>query len=182
MRKSKPVIILVAVQLAFLLILTASPFISDALVKCFGEKITFRINDVAEFGIGSNRVHCYLYENALNPDYVNPEYINNYSLRYAKIETDENGIAHIGEACYNKPDGLYLGNIVHNKNYYDSFDYKLPEGFYHPGIDLFPDGWQADSSYSVTADVYILMGKLVPKQLYINGIPIEEFNTKEITG
>ncbi len=104
----------------------------------------------------------------------------NHNLRYAKIEIDENVIAHIGEACYNKPDGLYLGNIVHNKNYYDSFDYHLPEKFFYPGIDLFPDGWQADDSFSVTADTYIIMGKMVPEQLYINGIPIEDIKTKEI--
>ncbi len=175
MRKAKPVIILLAIQLAFLLILTSTPYIRDALIRAYGDVYTFEIEEANLFGNDYEYVDCTL---KYRPE-IAYDLIGGSPEQYASVETDKNGISYLAEVSNEKPDGAHIGNEIRNKNFYDHFNYELPENFFYDNSDLFPDGWRLDNSYSVTADVYLYEGYLLPKQLYLNGTPIEEFSTKE---
>lgn len=174
MRKSKPVIILVAIQLAFLLIMTLIPYVTDVTVKSYGDVYTFEIQETYLYGGDEIFLDCNLK--------IPSDFSDFFAKRYASVETNENGISYLSEFSDEKPNGIYIGNRSHSKNNFVHFNYELPsDSTFKNNTVFFPDGWMFtnDSAYTVTADVYIFKGYLLPKNLYINGIPIEEFSGKE---
>ncbi len=187
MRKFKPVLILLAIQLVLAIIL---PFINpacDYIIRTWGEEYIIDISEPliingADEAIISGDIYC-------NPKYDIIYFYHDHD--YAVIEPNENGLYGITELREEKPeDKLYLGgkNPGGFRPYYrftQKFNLELLEedmNSENPLFDPYSDKEQINSDYKITARIIIFKGKARLDTFLVNGVEIEKFLTnKKVT-
>lgn len=180
MRKSKPVVILLAIQLVIAVSLALINPITDHIIRKYGTEYTFATNNAYLTGDFSEYVNitCELKYGFNESNY------GDIQAEYAIIDTDKNSLAYISEVSNTKPEnkdyinmeGLAVGAI----SYYSSDDIKLnnisPEikkilddVLFHDKFNSFFDG------HEVTVNISVYKGKAVTNDFYIDGIEAEEY-------
>lgn len=173
MRKCRPVIILLSVQLAFAIALALVTPVTDFIVRTKGTEHTLDVSEV--WTIGESRISCRIKHRS---DYDWTEY---HPENYALIETDENGISYISELSEARPEaGEYIGTKKKPFHWYEYFEAKTeqellmkafsldPPMFYGEDLTVHPD-------YKFTVKVHIYKGMALLDDVYVNGVELEEF-------
>lgn len=177
MRKSKPVIILLSIQLVIALSLALINPVSDYVIRRKGTEYTFSVEEAWLTGDFVNYVeaNCYI---EFRFDFDRFEY---HPENYAIIETDENGISYISKLSEIPPEnGNWLGTEEKEFDWFccyssNKLDYSLIENAFK-NIDLFED-FSFSDSYEITVKVSVYKGKAVLNSFLVDGVEIEEFLT-----
>lgn len=178
MRKSKPVIILLSVQLVFALLLAAYNPTKDILIRTFGTEYTFAVEHLAYYGNFTDdmQLHCNI-KSEIPDDYAHPLANGKYGI----IETDENGICYISLSTDQKPENdKYIKSKGDGVFYFDSpymaVDYKTFELGETTDPPLFiTSNLTTSTEYEITASAYVFHGQIRLKEIYVDGIEIIEF-------
>ena len=175
MRKSKPVIILLAIQLIIALSLAFINPVCDFIVQKKGTEYTFSVDDAWFTGdfVNTLEANCYLdFRFDFDRHDFHPE-------THAVIATDENGISYISALSETKPEsGDWLGTEEKAFDYYcyfssEKLDYDLVEAAFF-NTDLLSD-FELTENYDITVSVSVYKGRAVLNKFLVNGIEIEDF-------
>lgn len=173
MRKSKPVVIFIAIQLIIEIIL-ANP--AEAyFIRKFGTEYTFAVQEAYLTGDFVNYIEANGYVDC-RFEFDRFEY---HPENYAVISTDENGISYISSITDTPPEsGDWLGTKSKDFNYYyhfttDKIDY---ENFENSALnsDLF-DHYEFADKYEITLNVSVFNGKAVLNEFLVDGVEINEY-------
>ena len=174
MRKSKPVIILLAIQLIIALSLAFINPVCDFIVRKKGTEHTFSVDDAWFTGDFVN----YLEANCYIDFRFNFDRHNFHPENYAVIATDENGISYISALSETKPEnGDWLGTEDKDFGYFcyfssEKLDYDLIEA----AFDINPvSDFELSEKYDITVSVSVYKGRAVLNKFLVNGIEIEDF-------
>ena len=130
MRKSKPVLILLSIQLMLVILLAMINPVTNLVVRTFGTEHTFETSEVLYFGdfIDEVRFCCYI---KYGFNYSRFDYMYDQPERYAVIDTDENGMSYVSALSREKPEsGEWLGTSKEPYAWYDSFKKPLIQSFF----------------------------------------------------
>ena len=180
MRKSKPIIILLSIQLVFALLLAAYNPTKDFVIRTFGTEYTFAVENLAYYGnfIDDMQLHCYI-KSDIPDDYAHPL----ANGRYGIIETDKNGLYYISLSTDQKPENdKYIKSKGDGVFYFSSpymvLDYEIFELGETTNPPLFiRENLTTSTEYEITASAYIFQGQIRLKEIYVDGIEIIEFLT-----
>lgn len=172
MRKRRPVIILLCIQLAFTLILASTENAKDIIIRILGTEYIFDVDYLACFGDFNSEVELRC---GLGKDF--PE---DSKGTYGIIETDENGLSYLSEATYDKPQGKnyiksegdYLFHIDSLTKAVDINHFKMAQTANPP---LFDSRLKAADEYKITVSVSILYGQIVLNEIYVDGVGFSQF-------
>lgn len=176
MRKSRPVAILLAIQLIIAVSLALINPISDYVIRKFGTEYIFATSKAYLTGDFSEYVNITC---KLKYDFDKSK----YEAEYAIIDTDENSLAYISETSDTKPEGKdYLnmdGHAVGYVSYFTSDDVKLDlidiETRELIGDYLFEDNLDFLDGHEVTVSISVYKGEAVVNEFYVDGITAEEY-------
>ncbi len=172
MRKKLPIIILIAIQLAFALSLTAIRPVTEWLIANKGEEFIFEVEGIsADYDEWAGTAYIYAPIKGTTPPYRD-------NSKYAIIETNENGLSAVTGFSQKKPkDKTYL------KAKYDFFTEKLeiyngeiPQELYFEMFSYYGGEYVVTAEnleFTVKATVY--KGEIRMHGILVNGIPIEEY-------
>lgn len=173
MRKSKPVIILLSIQLAIALILALINPASDFIVRKKGTEHVFALGHTYLTGDFVN----FMQANAgIKVTYEVDRFGNHPQKNYAIITTDENGVSYISSLSDEKPEsGEWLGTEAKSYDYYyvftsDKIDCELIEN----NQDLFYE-FDFSDKYEITAKAYVYKGRAVLDSFLVDGVELEDF-------
>lgn len=175
MRKPKPVVILLSVQLIFAIALAFVNPVKDYLIRKNGTEYTFATQEAFLTGnfIDSVTAECHI---KYGFDYDRFEF---YPQPYAIIETDENGLAYISALSDTPPEsGDWLGT---EKNHFYCFNFyskELDFNLYENALkntDLFDESFEFSDKYEITVNISVYKGETVLNAILINGVEIGEF-------
>lgn len=175
MRKIKPVIILLSIQLAIALTLALINPVSDFIVRKKGTEYIFALEESYLTGDFVN----YIQVNAYIKLIFEFDRFESHSQDYALISTDENGISYISSLSDEKPEnGNWLGSKAKTFDYYylltsDKIDYELIENSFI-SQDLFYE-FEFSDKYEITAKAYVYNGKIVLDSFLVDGVELKEF-------
>ncbi len=182
MRKLKPVLILLVIQLVIAITLPLIKPVSDLVIRTWGEEYIIDISHSDSFviyGVDEPRLVgriCY------NPDY--DIYYNFDNCNYAVIEPDENGLYRISELVKKKPEGKsYLGGInpggyMRYIRYEQALSQELIDAdsnSENPLFNSYSDKEQINPDYKITARIFIFKGKARLDTFLVDGVEIEKF-------
>lgn len=180
MRKSKPVIILLSIQLIFSVAVALINPVTNLIVRTFGTEHIFETSEVLYYGNLDDEtiINCRI---KYGFEYDRFEYVYGVSERYAVIGTDENGLSYISSLSHSKPEsGDYLGTGKYTYPWYDNFEKAVdsnlfkkvfsinPPMFHDEDLTLHPD-------YKFTVKVHIYKGTAILDEVYVNGVELDEF-------
>ena len=176
MRKSKPVIILLSIQLLVAVTFALVNPINDFIIRTKGTEYTFKTQEAALYGDFTDfvEIQCHI---KYGFDYDRFEY---YPEQYAIIETDENGFAYISDLSDVQPEsGDWLGTEKYRFEYYNWYCKELDYRLYKLGIEntTFFDRKHLNFSdeYEITVNVSVYKGKTVLNEILVDRVEIEEF-------
>lgn len=185
MRKRRPVIILLCIQLAFITFLSAYNPIKNLVTRTFGTEYTFEVENLAYYGnfIDDMELHCQIKTEI--PDYYDHALVNG---KYGIIETDKNGLSRLSVTTDQKPEG---NNYIKSKGdaifYFTSPYMTLEYEIFELGETIDPplfirENLTTSSEYDIAAVAYIFKGRILLKEILVNGVEISEFltNQKEV--
>lgn len=173
MRKSKPVITLLSIQLVLAVALALVNPVNDYIIRTKGTEYTFAVHESWLTGDFVNYVeaNCYL---DFGFDFDRFDY---HSEPYAVISTDKNGLSYISELSETPPEnGDWVGTEEEPFDYVcyyssDKIDYELIEN-----TDLFDsNSFDFSDKYEITVRVSVYKGKTVLNAFLVNGVEIGEF-------
>lgn len=175
MRKKLPIIILIAIQLAFALSLTAIRPVTEWLIANKGEEFIFEVERVeAEYHDDLGSAFIYTPIKGTTPPYRDDS-------KYAIIETGKNGLSSVTGFSEKKPkDKLYLKSdydyfIEESGIYSDSFPRNL---FYEMFSDYGGGYVVTDENLNFTVKATIFNHKIELTEILINGMTVEEYINK----
>lgn len=180
MRKSRPVVILLSIQLAFTVVIALINPLTNLIIRTFGTEHTFETSEVLYFGNAEDDLifYCHI---KYGFDYNRFEYEYGISERYAVIDTDENGISYVSSLSHEKPEsGVYLGSLKHTYPWYDNFEKavnpKYSDVIFNSDPPVF-DGetLEVNPEYKFTVKAHIFRGMSVLDEIYVNGVELEKF-------
>ncbi len=182
MRKSKPVIILLSVQLIFALLLAAYNPTKDFVIRTFGTEYIFAVENLAYYGnfIDDMQLHCYI-KSEIPEDYAHPM----ANGRYGIIETDENGLYYISLSTDQKPENdKYIKSKGDGVFYFGSPYMVIDCETFELGETTDPplfirENLTTSTEYEITASAYIFRGQIRLKEIYVDGIEIIKFLTTQ---
>lgn len=175
MRKKLPIIILIAIQLAFALSLTAVSPVTEWLIANKGEEFIFETDGIsAHYDEWASTAYIYAPIKGTLPPYRD-------NSKYAIIETYENGLSVVSGFSQKKPkDKPYI------KSKYDFFSEKAEiyngeflQELYFEMFSYYGGPYVVTAEnleFTIKATVY--KGEIRMHGILINGIPIEEFIKK----
>lgn len=176
MRKSKPVIILLSIQLLIAVTFALINPINDFIIRTKGTEYTFATQEAALYGDFTDfvEIQCHI---KYGFDYDRFEY---YPEQYAIIETDENGISNISALSDVKPENKdWLGTEKKPFGFYNWYTQKLDYELYEKGVKntSFFDRSSLTFSdeYDITVNVSVYKGKAVFNEILVDGVEIEKF-------
>ncbi len=179
MRKSKPVIILLSVQLIIAVALALINPITDYIIRKYGTEYTFATQNAYLTGDFSEYVNitCKLKYGFNDIDFSGIKNV------YAIIDTDANALAYLSELSGKKPeDKDYLdvdGFAVETVSYYYSKDIKLDLISTETKEIIMDSLWEGEinllDGHEVTVSLSVYKGKAVANEFYIDGITAEEY-------
>lgn len=180
MRKSKPVLILLSIQLILVILLAMINPVTNLVVRTFGTEHTFETSEVLYFGdfIDEVRFCCYI---KYGFDYSRFDYMYDQPERYAVIDTDENGMSYVSALSREKPEsGEWLGTSKEPYAWYDSFKKTVDAELFQKVFDANPpvfDGetLEVNPEYKFTVKAHVYKGIAVFDEMRINGVEVEEF-------
>ncbi len=172
MRKKLPIIILIAIQLAFALSLTAIRPVTEWLIANKGEEFIFEVEGIsAHYDEWAGTAYIYAPIKGTTPPYRD-------NSKYAIIETNKNGLSAVTGFSQKMPkDKAYL------KTKYDFFSEKaeifngeFPQELYFEMFSYYGGDYVVTAEnleFTVKATVY--KGEIRMHGILVNGIPIEEY-------
>ena len=180
MRKAKPILIVLSVQLLIAVSLALINPVSDYIVRTKGTEYTFATEAAGIYGDYEDFVEI---QCPIKHSFDKEQAYDYYDKQYAIIETDENGLSYISALTDNPPEsGDWLGterDSFHHYNWYnkriDYNLYRIAEGstdFLAAKISGLSD------EYEITVSVFVYKGKAVVNEIMVNGVEIEEFLNK----
>ena len=174
MRKSKPVIILLSVQLIIALSLALINPVCDYIVRKKGTEFTFSVYNAWFTGDFVNylEANCYI---DFRFDFDRHDY---HPEKYAVISTDENGISYISSLSETKPEcGDWLGTEEKSFDYFCYFaSEKLDYDSVESAFDINPvSDSELSEKYDITVSVSVYKGRAVLDKFLVNGTEIGEF-------
>ncbi|MBQ8782816.1 MAG: hypothetical protein IJZ57_03490 [Clostridia bacterium] len=182
MRKAKPIIIVLSIQLLIAVSLALVNPISDYIVRTKGTEYTFAIEGAEIYGDYTTFVElqCPL---KLGFD---KDLDNYYDRQYAIIETDESGLSYISALSDNPPEkGDWLGTPKDSFHHFSWYNKKLDYEIYREAeesTDFFAAKLTGVSDeYEITVSVFVYKGKAVLNEIQVNGVEIEDFLNKIAT-
>lgn len=172
MRKKLPIIILIAIQLAFALSLTAISPVTEWLIANKGEEYIFEVEGISAY-----------YDEWAGTAYIcaslkgtTPPYSD--SNKYAIIETNKKGLSSVTGFSEKKPK-----NKSYLKAKYDFFteeieifNGEIPQELYFEMFTYYGGEYVVTAEnleFTVRTTVY--KGKIRKHGIHVNGIPIEEY-------
>lgn len=181
MRKRRPVIILLCVQLVFTLLLASTETSKNLIIRNFGTEYTFEVENLAYYGNfrDTMELHCEIKSEI--PDIYNHALING---RYGIIETDENGLSRLSVTTDKKPHGnTYIKSKGDAIFYFDTphmdIDYKVFELGETTDPPLFiRHNLTTSTEYEITASAYVFKGQIRLKEIYVDGVELIDFLTR----
>lgn len=172
MRKKLPIIILIAIQLAFALSLTAISPVTEWLIANKGEEFIFEVEGIsAHYDEWAGTANIWASVKGTTPPYRD-------NSKYAIIETNKNGLSSVTGFSQKKPkDKPYL------KSDFDIFtvtghffDGEIPQELYFEMFSYYGGDYVVTAEnleFTVKATVY--KGEIRMHGILVNGIPIEEY-------
>ncbi len=181
MRKRRPVIILLCIQLVFTLILASTETSKNLIIRNFGTEYTFAVEHLAYYGNFKDNMELHCEIESEIPDIYNHALING---RYGIIETDENGLSYLSVITDKKPednnyikskgDAIFYFDTPHTDIHYEIF--KLGETTDPP---LFiRHNLTTSTEYEITASAYVFRGQIRLKEIYVDGVELIDFLTR----
>lgn len=177
MRKAKPILILLSVQLLIAVSLALVNPISDYIVRTKGTEYTFATEAAEIYGDYEDfvEIHC-----PVKHGFDKEKAYDYYDRQYAIIEADENGLSYISALSDNPPEsGVWLGtekDSFHHYNwYYKRIDYNLYKRAEESTDFLAAKMSGFSDEYEITVSVFVYKGKAVLNEIRVNGVAIEEF-------
>lgn len=176
MRKAKPVIVLLAIQLFVALAIALFNPVKDAIIRAKGTEYTFATQETFLTGDFTEYVNtdCHI-KYGFNYDRFgySPE-------EYAVIKTDENGLAYISELSFFPPEnGDYLGTENKPHTWFSFYSKELDFELYEKACSsssLFSGmEFNLSQEYEITVNVSVYKGEAVMNAILVNGVEIEEF-------
>lgn len=175
MRKLKPVVILLSIQLVIALSLTLINPVSDYVIRRKGTEYTFAVEEAWLTGdfVSYVEANCYIEFRFV---YDRFEY---HPENYAIIETDENGISYISSLSGTPPEnGDWLGTEEKPFDWYccyssDKSDYEAFKKAFK-NTDSF-ENFNFSDNYEITVKVSVYKGRAVLDSFLVNGVEIEKF-------
>ncbi|MBR4858694.1 MAG: hypothetical protein IKU08_05850 [Clostridia bacterium] len=172
MRKRRPVMILLCIQLVFTLILASSGTTKNIIIRNFGTEYLFDVDYLDCYGDfnGEVELRCGLRE----------DYPEGSKGTYGIIKTDENGLSYLSETTYDKPSDK---NYVKSKGDYtfyfdppvkviDSRHFEMAQTANPP---LFDSELTASDEYKITVSVYVLFGQISLNEIFVDGVELSQF-------
>lgn len=176
MRKTKPVVILLAIQLIAALIIALFNPIKDAVIRTKGTEYTFATQETFLTGDFTDYVNaeCHI---KYGFDYDRFDY---YPEEYAIIKTDENSLAYISQLSALPPEsGDYLGTEKKPHTWFSFYakelDYELYEKACNSSSLFSGLDFNLSQKYEITVKVSVYNGEAVLNAILVNGVEIEEF-------
>ena len=177
MRKAKPILAVLSVQLLIAVLLTLVNPVGEYIVRTKGTEYTFATEAVEIYGDYEDYVEI---QCPIKHSFDKNQAYDYYDRQYAIIEADENGLSYIAALSDNPPEsGVWLGtekDSFHQFNrYYKRIDYNLYKkaeesaDFFDTKVSGFSD------EYETTVSVYVYKGKAVLNEIRVNGVEIQEF-------
>lgn len=172
MRKKLPIIILVAIQLAFALSLTAIRPVTEWLISNKGKEFIFEVDGIsAHYDGWAGTAYIYAPIKGTTPPYRD-------NSKYAIIETNENGLSAVTGFSHKKPkDAPYL-KAKHDffTEKIETYNGEFPKKLYFEMFSYFGGEYvvTADNlEFTIRATVY--RGEIRMHGILVNGMPIEEY-------
>ena len=175
MRKSKPVVIFLSIQLIIAVAFALVNPIKDCIIRQKGTEYTFSVDEAWFTGDFTEYVeaNCFL---DFRFDFNRFDY---YDENYGIIETDKNGISYIARLSHTAPEnGDYLGTEEKDFGYWgyyssERIDYSLVEKKLDYSVLSEYDDFFANCDITVRLSVY--KGETVLNSFLVDGIEIEEY-------
>lgn len=177
MRKSKPVIILLSIQLVLALMLTLVNPIEDHIIRSKGTEYTFEISEAACYGNFIDKVD-------ISVKIKNDFGFSNVYLtpgQYAIITTNENGLSRLSHTSDTRPESdAYIGTAGDKYYYFTEHQQTIDIEVFRLGADMEPPLFDlakdvSTKNYEITAKIYVYKGKALLNEILVNGVEIEDF-------
>ncbi len=176
MRKVKPIIIVLSIQLLIAVSLSLINPISDYIVRSKGTEYTFATEGAEIYGDYTTfiELQCPI-KHSFDKDLT-----NYYDKQYAIIETDENGHSYISVLSDNPPEkGDWLGTEKDSFHHFNWYNKKLDYNLYRMAEEstdfLAAKLTGMSDEYEITVSVFVYEGKAVLNEIQVNGVEIEDF-------
>ncbi len=168
MRKAKPVIVFLTIQLVIVIALSLINPVEKSIIRSKGELLTFDLPYVNVYTMTlEGDIEIYDYD---LPEEGLPAY-------YGVVKTDDNGFSYIRDISTEKPDtncyikGDYLSDFCIVYDVSDELNRKINESEHN----LIDDDFNISREYVCTARAYVYKGKILVKDFLVDGVKIEEF-------
>ncbi len=173
MRKAKPVIIFLAIQLAVIIVLSLINPVEKAIIRSKGEIFTFDLPFVSFYIMNNDSV---TFEGDIEVLSFDTSEVGADEY-YAVIGTDDNGISHISKITAEKPANDSYIKEKHLSEFNISYDIpnELYDEIQSSQTPLVDDKYTVRNEHKFSANVYIHKGKMLVKDFLVDGVKIEEF-------
>lgn len=181
MRKRRPVIILLCIQLVFTLLLASTETSKNLIIRNFGTEYIFEVENLTYYGNFRDNMalHCEIKSEIPG--------IYDYAPvkgRYGIIETDENGLSCLSVTTDKKPDGnTYIKSKGDAIFYFEAPHMDIHYEIFRLGETTDPPlfirhNLTTSTEYEITASAYVFRGQIRLKEIYVDGVELIDFLTR----